>query len=640
MKSKIYILTVIHKFLKFLFFAFLISIFLLILSLILSWKDWRDFGQAAMQGQSNLKIGASHLQNKNWQEAEISLRLAETNFLKGEEKINNLYNTWLPVRLNSGAEQLSHLHNLNSSGLILSRSALQVNRLASNLSAANFATNTDFKSLSYEQKSAFLQSLIALEPELNGLKANISLVLSKLDSIPRFSLLWPIRAELRELKDNLSSAYTLLDQSLPLLRILPSLSGFPEESNLLIMLQNNDELRPTGGFLGSYVRLDIANFGEIKRLEASDVYHLDMPSIGLTQFEAPEPISKYLKVENWYLRDANWSPDWPQAAKQIQTMFQAESSTAGKEEPSLEAIIGITPDFVAELLRITGPISVRGESYAAENMQALLQYNVEVAYLDEDISSWDRKDIINDLIIALKERLTSLPLSEYPRLMTSLHNSLERKDILIYFNNPAQQKVIEDIKGDGAIAQFSGDYLMVVDANLAAFKTDAVMRKNIFYQVEENDNEWLANLKLSYSHGGGFDWRTTRYQSYTRIFVPLGSKLIEIEGLDKVQADISSYDDKILNKHVIAFFWKIEPGRNREIKISYKLPSNIIKEKNYNLFVQRQPGSHIEQVSFSFKNNRTIEQFLPPINDREIRQSEVYWNDNLDTDKSYKIIFR
>jgi hypothetical protein len=273
-------------------------------------------------------------------------------------------------------------------------------------------------------------------------------------------------------------------------------------------------------------------------------------------------------------------------------------------------------------------------------MQALLQYNVEVAYLDEDISSWDRKDIINDLIIALKERLTSLPLSEYPRLMTSLHNSLERKDILIYFNNPAQQRVIEDIKGDGAIAQVSGDYLMVVDANLAAFKTDAVMRKNIFYQVEENDNEWLANLKLSYSHGGGFDWRTTRYQSYTRIFVPLGSKLIEIEGLDKAQADISSYDDKILNKHVIGFFWTIEPGRNREIKISYKLPNDVINKKNYYLFVQRQPGSHIEQVSFSFKNNRTIEQFLPPINDREIRQSEVYWNDNLNTDKNYQIIFQ
>lgn len=644
MRIKPYLFAFIHWFLKFILGLIIVTLILGILSLILTWQNWKQVGQKALYGQAQLQEGISSLQIKDFQSGQIHLKEAETSFSASKEALQNLRQNWLPAKLAIGRNQLNHLESLNSSALIISRSALQANNLALNLSAATFKQNQDFQSLSLEQKSTFIQSLIALEPELNGLKANINLALIKLESIPHFSILWPIRNELKDIKDKLASGENLLKKSIPLIKLLPVFSGYPNGNHYLIMLQNNDELRPTGGFLGSYVRLDIANFGEISKLEASDIYHLDMPAIGKTSFQAPDPITNYLKVENWYLRDANWSPDWPTSARQIQEMFYAESEAGGATEPKLDAIIGITPNFVANLIRLTGPITVRGETYAPENMQALLQYNVEVGYKEDDISSWDRKDIINELIAELKNRLSSLPLSRYSELFDHISDSLEKKDVLVYFNKPEQQTVIESLKGGGEINRNHDDYFMVIDANLAAFKSDAVVNKNIFYKLQSTNKDLKSTIKLNYTHTGGFDWRTTRYRSYTRILAPLGSQFINIEGLKNEETDVSSYEDVNLNKQVFAFFWTIEPGKNREVSINYYLPKQLeekIKtEKEYNLFVQRQPGSRIESLSIGIDSGKAIIDIMPKTDKSEIRLQSAYWTSPLDKDQEFKVILK
>lgn len=642
MENKFSLVSTIIFLLKFILGVIIVSLITVIISFIFSLNNWRQFTKDALAGQNNLKTGIYLMQNKDFKEANEELAQAVTNFNQTNQELENLRKNWLPARLAVGRNQLNHLSSLSESALIISRSAIQVNNLAINLSANSFADNDNFSTLTTGQKSAFLQSIIALEPELNGLRANIDLALIKLNSIPKLSVVWPIYDDLKIAKERLAEAYWLLDKAMPLVRLIPAFSGFPDPAHYLIMLQNNDELRPSGGFLGSYVRLDISNFGEIDKLESSDVYHLDMPSIGKVEFTAPLPITTYLKVNNWYLRDANWSPDWPTSARQIQTMFHAESLASGINEPPLNAVIAITPEFVANLLRITGPITVKGETYAPENMQALLQYNVEVAYLEEDISSWDRKEIINDLISELKDRLTKLSLKQYPLLLEKINESILKKDLLIYFNKPQEQFIAHDLQASGELAQNHDDYLMVVDANLAAFKSDAVMLKKIFYQLDNNEQGLTAQTKLSYSHKGGFDWRTTRYRSFTRVYAPLGSKLIKIDGLNNNETDISIFADKELNKQVFGFFWSIEPGSNREVTVSYVLPStiktNLNSQKHYSLFVQRQPGSRIEKLTIAINFDQELESIQPNNVFSELRGRGAYWTSDLDKDQKFIII--
>jgi len=140
----------------------------------------------------------------------------------------------------------------------------------------------------------------------------------------------------------------------------------------------------------------------------------------------------------------------------------------------------------------------------------------------------------------------------------------------------------------GQARSFSGDYVWIIDANLAAYKTDAVVDKQINYKLYNSGSDWFAELTLTYKHNGGFDWRTTRYQSYTRIYVPLGSQLVSQSGFQEV-ATVS----EDLGKSVIGGFIVVEPQETKVIKLVYKLPASIaqqIASGHYNLLLQKQPG--------------------------------------------------
>ena len=228
-----------------------------------------------------------------------------------------------------------------------------------------------------------------------------------------------------------------------------------------------------------------------------------------------------------------------------------------------------------------------------ESHRQLLQ-GFAAAYADKNITSWNRKEVINAVVAELKKRLMSLPTKRLTEVLNILQENIAKRNLQIYFDDAGQEQIAKGLNITGEIKQSTGDYLMVVDANLAAFKSDSVMKKNINYQTS-GDNKLTATVKLDYKHEGGFDWRTTRYRSYTRIYAPLGSKLINNGGLN----DFSVTDDQALGKTVFGFFWTIEPGTTKSASISYSLPDNITSN-NYSLYFQKQSGSRLN--NFTFRN--------------------------------------
>ena len=324
------------------------------------------------------------------------------------------------------------------------------------------------------------------------------------------------------------------------------------------------------------------------------------------------------------MRDANWSPDWPTAAEKIKEIFNGESLAIDAGSEPFTGIAAITPDFIGDLLRLVGPIVVRGETYTPDNFQPLLQYNVEVAYKDQNISAWDRKDIVDELMSELKSCLFKLSADKLSELIKIVDNNIAEKNLQVYFPNAGWQSLAQEIGLSGEVKNPGSDYLMIIDANLGAFKSDAVIKKDITYTLNQNKDGLSAVVRLDYRHEGGFDWRTTRYRSYTRIYAPLGSRLISLKGVDETTADISVTDDSGLNKTVFGFFWTIEPGTGASAILSYNLPDRInvqMKTGVYGLMVQRQAGSRINSLKTSYK---------------PLTGKSKEWSDNLNTDKYFK----
>lgn len=586
-------------------YLLLAAVILFISSLITALGAYQHLKNAATSGlaaKDALSAAASDIKRADLESALANSRQAKENFTIGLKAIKEAKQNWAFRHIPIFRQQLDDLGYLLESGEVISRSlntALPISRDVAAL--INPAQGQSFNQLNRGQKIALLQKLNQAAPELAGLKANLDLVMMTLDKIHRIGILWPVYSRISDLKEELRQANEILQNLLPLAKLLPAIGGYPTPANYLVLLQNNDELRPSGGFIGVYGIISVDS-GELVRLETDDSYHIDMPAVGRWRMEPPAQIKKYLKVENWYLRDANWSPDWPTAAQKTLEIYQGESAAIATTTPHFDGVIAITPDLIANLISLVGPITIRGETYRPENFQELLQYNVEVAYKDRDISSWDRKDIVNELLEELEKKLFSLPSEKWPLLLKIINNDIAAKNIQLYFTRPEWQSLAENIGATGRVKQTDGDFLMVVDANLAAFKSDAVVKKTISYEVREEKDSLKASLRLSYQHDGSFDWRTTRYRSYTRVYAPLGSRFLSLGGLPLDKADFSTTDDPALNKTVFGFFLSVEPGHRAEISLDYTLPQKIyqsFRSGQYQLLAQKQAGRRTEKIDFS-----------------------------------------
>ncbi|MDQ3018603.1 MAG: DUF4012 domain-containing protein, partial [bacterium] len=84
--------------------------------------------------------------------------------------------------------------------------------------------------------------------------------------------------------------------------------------NVLLVFQNNNELRATGGFIGTIGKASISD-GQIKALDIRSVYDFD----GQMQEWILPPKPMYAVNDRWYLRDANWFADFKESSERIIT---------------------------------------------------------------------------------------------------------------------------------------------------------------------------------------------------------------------------------------------------------------------------------------------------------------------------------
>ena len=582
------------KVLKYGLLALIVFVLIIIISLSNKINASKNYYSQMTAGKNQLEQAITSVKAQKYTTAEAQATLAEAQFSLALNSLSDIKTNKVTAYFAPVTASVSDLEYLTQTAEVLSKTVLRSTSILAKLETITDGrfTNT-FSDLSDSDRQQILLTIYQSAPELNGLKANLELSLNNLNKIHRIGILLPVSSQLNNIKEQLATATNLLNEVVPLTQLLPSLAGYPQESNFLVLLQNNDELRPTGGFIGTYGIMTIKD-GEPGNIVTEDVYHLDMPCIGKLTLTPPDPIKKYMGVDYWWLRDANFSPDFPSSAKQVESMFMAESACAGKPVIKPTAIIAINPGLISDLLSLVGPITVDNTTYDSSNFQPLLQYTVEVAYVDKNITSWNRKEVINAVVSELKKRLMSLPTKRLPEVLNILQENIAKRNLQIYFDNNEQEQIAQGLNLTGEIKQSASDYLMVVDANLAAFKSDSVMKKNISYQIQKAGAQLKATVQLTYKHEGGFDWRTTRYRSYTRIYAPLGSKLINNSGLD----DFSVTDDTALGKTVFGFFWTIEPSKEKSVSISYTLPTNI-SPRNYNLYFQKQSGSRLNEFKFT-----------------------------------------
>lgn len=493
------------------------------------------------------------------------------------------------------------------------------------------ADDRSWQDLSPQEKRSLLSALDKALPEIRLARDKIDLALALWQDIPQDRLLPSIRKALNPVAELLPTMRRALDQSVPLLEAAIPLVGYPAPIEYLVVLQNSDEMRPSGGFIGNVGKIKI-DAGEITDFQFTDVYNIDNPVSGVWNEVPPEPLAKHLGVKAWFMRDANWSPDFSESASKVLDFFMRETALLGLNE-NPQGVVALQPDFFRRLLRLTGPISVGGKTYDYNNFMDLIELEVEIGFLQQGIKVEDRKALINEIGIQLSQKIQTLPRSEWPKLINLVSVALDEKQIMIYAQDSSLQSLVDKRDWSGRAKPAVCDFMWVVDANLAALKTDGKMIKSAMYQLDARDpNRPLATLKLKYQNTTSkIDWRYTRYRSYTRVYVPEGSSFISSSG--SMQGDLLQTGGRFvpgkvdimkeLGKTVFGAFWAVEPGKTGELSFTYSLPAETaacLNRGEYVLDWPKQPG--VDQLQMQ------VEILLPRlVLEADPAEADTYWGD-------------
>lgn len=405
----------------------------------------------------------------------------------------------------------------------------------------------------------------------------------------------------------------LLTAGLELMPHLATLLGFEEERTYLLLMQNNHELRATGGFVTAVGLLTLKN-GEVKALAFKDSYEVDNPAVKHPW--APEPMQRYLDIDLMFLRDVNWSPDFPTTAQLARSLY------AQNEGVWVDGVVALDLHAVQYLVESMGTLHAPGiqEPITGANVVAqmkefwrnapLIDVAPNQASSAEEPTATDwwgrRKDFMPLLAEAMRTRLESGAI-DHARVAWVLVRAFNQRSVQLWMNTGATAQALSRLAWDGALQPTAGaDFLALVDSNLGYNKADSAVERTLRYAVQwpnGSNAPALARATIAYTHavnlpdhrcdlspryGDSYDDMIARcYFDYVRLYAPGGSRLVDVEGVER--ASVSSTRGE-QNTQLFAAYMVLMPGERREISFIYELPLSI-QLPTYELMVQRQAGT-------------------------------------------------
>ncbi|MBI2476968.1 DUF4012 domain-containing protein [Candidatus Uhrbacteria bacterium] len=496
-----------------------------------------------------------------------------------------------------------------------------------------------FSDLQPDERRALVKTLERAVPDLEEALARLNTEESALVALEDTALLPGLRMVQKDLLKHVQSIQSSMRLIVPWLHVLPTVGGFDRPQTYLLLMQNTGELRPTGGFWGTYGVMTVQN-GEITSLDTDDIYAVDVLSIGKIHTAPPEPLKRYLGVDTWYLRDINWSPDVPTSVQDGFAAYARQIAFAPSPENTgtipahvFDGAILVTPSVAERLLEVLGPERVGDLLFSKDAFFETLEHAVEVGFYDRGVTREDRKDVIGNLLEQLLTRVLEADRETLQEISEVAMASLNNQDIVLYHTDANVERVFENNNWAGDVrVNAAHDYVMVVDANLAALKTDASLARAYRYSIaRQMDGRYLASLRVDYDHRGSFDYKTTRYRTFTRVYVPAGSELVRVDGAlkdDRLKNPSAEAGDVTVTSEfgatVFGAFTSVEPGASGSLTFHYYVPERVVRQIDsgaYTLDVQRQIGVGDVPLTLELDFDRELSAAEPG-------EERAYWHDD------------
>lgn len=476
--------------------------------------------------------------------------------------------------------------------------------------------------------AAFVDRLVTERQRLASAREALGQASEAMGQIPLDRLSPWTRDRLRRVDDLLP----LVEGGLDLVLTLPELLGANGPRTYLLLAQNEDELRATGGFI-SGAGVVTFDSGRMTEFRIGDSYDVD--DLAAHPYPSPpEPLLRYMMASIWVFRDSNWSPDFPASARMASALYELGQGQ------TVDGVIAFDQTAIRMLLEAIGPVTVEGTpgEVSSSNVVDYMRAAWSPAPGQGLTAEWweGRKEFMGRLGKAILVRLESDASGLDPlALARAAERLLDERHVLVNVKEPSAARALAERGWDGALRPGTGDFLMVVDSNVGFNKVNPVIRESIDYSVDLSDPAGpIATVTVRHAHtlsdpavecrhapdygtGEYADMTRRCYWDYLRVFFPgaaepLDSAVEPVPG-EWILGGVSDggavdFGAGEAGTSTLGALVVVPLGGGRQTSFRYRLPATVLADteagRHYHLALQKQPGTDSVTV--------TVRVTLPP----------------------------
>jgi hypothetical protein len=414
---------------------------------------------------------------------------------------------------------------------------------------------------------------------------------------------------------------------------LPTLLGEKSDQKILLLFANNMELRPGGGFIGSFGVMNLHDFG-LADITIYDVYDADGQLTA--HIEPPPPIRQYLNQPHWFLRDSAFFPDFADTYRQAAFFLDKELAMGGWTGSVL-----VTTSAVKDMIGAFPSLYLPDyqEHITKDNFYIKTQYYSEHDFFP---GSTQKKSFLSTLT---KQLFANLEKANAFTLGSALVQSFDQKNIVAYSESQTVQTTLNDLYWSGRVAtpfcpagqpNCYSDYQFALDANLGVNKANFFIDRT--YDVEtviSTSGLTTTTMTLTYKNNALSDvYPGGSYTNYFQVLLPIDARVNAVT-VDGVQ--LPSYDSQSGTNKSIGFLLTIPPQTTKVVAVRYSSSFLFKKGKAvYQLVLQKQIGAFANDVSFRLTLPSSIHlvntNFSPLV-----KNSQIIYNTDLSTDRVFFI---
>lgn len=377
-------------------------------------------------------------------------------------------------------------------------------------------------------------------------------------------LLGPLGSARRTLRERLVAAQATVSSGQRGLAALITFLGGDGPRRYLVLSQNPDEPRPTGGFIGTYGVL-VADEGRLQLDQFEDIatWTRPRPAASVPASEAPSPFRLGVAADRQTLGNVNATPDWPSSARLAMELW-----SRGGETP-VDGVVSVLPAFLVRMLAVTGPVAVPGygETVDATNLVGRLDF-----YTHGTVRP-GRKDFVGAVAESVLGRVLGLPGSSWVNLADAAGQAFGAREAMVYSRDPAVQAALGERRWDGALPETFGDFFYNGEFSYAA-KNGRGLRRSFDHRVElRPDGSARITTKVTIANTEPPDPAFNRDSlTYLTLYGPAGATL------DPASSPGANPEPPVSGHPANGWFLAAAPGAQASVTAVWEAPSVLARQ--------------------------------------------------------------